>query len=174
MFIAAHRSMWVEKTIRSEPERAMDASITLWARLAEILFPLIGMRNFECLFARSLRVTQTRFDWIARSRETRQVCSAKGDLNLCLAGDGIEGRMLASVSMLNFFLDTLVGLLGEGLTEHVLDLAWAEKQRATSQNFRSFFDGSRLDNANYTGAGVREPLINSLMIGSGLRQDLRQ
>lgn len=139
--------MSIEKAIRSGPDRMMDTSIALWARLAEILFPLIGTHNFEYLFSHSLRLTQIRYDWMSRSRDTVRSRGAHFDLRACLAGDGVEGRILASVSLLDSFLDSLVGLLGEGLTEHVLDLAWVQPPRTKSQYFRRFFERSRSDSA---------------------------
>lgn len=124
--IAEHRNVSLEQAILLHPENSLGASIVLWERLALILFPLIGKRNFECLFSRSLYLTQLRYDWITRSRANHGGESEYANLRICLDGDGIEGRSLASVSLLNTFIDTLVGLLGERLTEHVLNHAWTE------------------------------------------------
>ncbi|MEJ7806419.1 MAG: hypothetical protein WKG03_10930, partial [Telluria sp.] len=47
-------------------------------------------------------------------------------LENCLIGQPVEVRNLASVALLNTFIDTLILLIGVAFTEKVLDLAWNE------------------------------------------------
>lgn len=130
--INEHRHLTLEKTILLHPENTVNTSIELWERLVRPLLPLIGKLNFECLFSRSLHVTGLRYPWIVPRPPLHASSVAYADLRTCLSGDGGEETGLASLSLLNAFIDILVLLLGERVTQHVLDLAWPEQKAATS------------------------------------------
>ena len=126
-----HRQLMLQRAIMLRPETTVDTSIELWEQLMLPLLPLIGTLNFECLFSRSLHITRRIYPWIIPRSHVNGPSVAYADLRSCLAGDGVEETSLASISLLNTFIDTLVLLVGERLTQHVLDLAWPEHRAST-------------------------------------------
>lgn len=110
------------------PENGVANAIGLGENLAKIIFPLIGQHNFEYLFSRSLHLHDMTYAGMVPNSALVER-SAYPYLHDRLRGHGIDEQNLASIGLLNTFIDTLILLLGEGLTEKVLNPAW-QKQRA--------------------------------------------
>lgn len=136
--ISEHWHLTLQRTIMSHPENTLETSVELWEQLAHPLLPLIGTPNFELLFSRSLHVTRHVYPWIMPCRTARGTRLAYADLRTCLSGDGVEETPLASISLLDTFIDILVLLVGEQITEHVLDLAWTEHKAPAVQYCPAF------------------------------------
>jgi hypothetical protein len=109
------------------PDASAVARATLhtWHRLATRLAPVIGVRGVEILFSRSLHLTATLFPWLARveeEEEGRMVLPAS--LKACLAGQETDAAAEASDTLLVTFTEQLTSLIGESLTERLLEPVW--------------------------------------------------
>lgn len=121
--VATHQEVSVKGPILAHPEKALATAIGLWEKLAKVLIPLIGQYDFDSLFLRSLYLNSLRQGGMGARLAIADGKSFR-KLGSWLLGHPPEGRNLASVALLNTFIDLLILLTGVGLTEKVLDLAW--------------------------------------------------
>lgn len=87
------------------------------------LEPLVGTQAVRALYARSLHLTRTSFDWLSAAAAQPQ------DELLVLLHSNLASRMpadarLAGQALLLCFADLLISLIGEPLTYRLLRSAW--------------------------------------------------
>jgi hypothetical protein len=130
--IAEHREISVRAAILLHPENGMLVANKLWQNLADILTPLIGRHDLECLFSRSLHLNKIQFPEVVLGNTLVRSQRACSDFQAYRRDHGIEERNLAYIGLLDRFIDTLILLVGEGLTEQILNLAWRERRISQS------------------------------------------
>jgi hypothetical protein len=130
--IAEHRIVSVREAILLHPENGVLVGIGLWKNLAKVLLPLIGKYDFEFLFSRSLHLNRMRVDGTVSWETLAVTRSAYEDLQDRFRDHGIEERNIAAIGLLNTFIDNLILLIGDGLTEQVLNWAWHEQRHPES------------------------------------------
>ncbi len=101
-----------------------DVDIGLWVTLARELRAIIGERGFASLYARSLHHAALSFPWLAS--EPTQTGDAFALLAARLKAQPAGDAHAASAALLNIFIDTLIVLIGELLTDSILRKAWGE------------------------------------------------
>jgi hypothetical protein len=104
----------IRSTVTRRPEVIVDLSLLLWERLAAELISIIGESGFQSLYSRSVRLTNTRFPWLAISR------ASETDAPFA----GLKASE-ASIAVLVTFIDTLSVLIGDVVTNSVLHSAWS-------------------------------------------------
>lgn len=126
--IATYQQVSVKEGILAHPEKALATSIDLWEKLAAVLGPLIGQRDFDRLFFRSLHLSNLRIYQI-NVRHPHTDSRPYRKLESLFVGQSVEVGNHGSVALLNSFIDILVLLLGERLTAKILDQAWSDIQQ---------------------------------------------
>lgn len=122
----------VVQKILARPETAADAprlaawACCSWRSIAAHLTPVIGARGMHALFMRSLQLTSTAYPWLAAAQDIdTDTCVAS--LGAALAKHDI-GQAIAAVNALFVaFIELLASLIGESLTEQLLQLAWQDQ-----------------------------------------------
>lgn len=106
-------------------ESHADAATVLWERLSIQIVALVGDAGFESLYAHSLYLAQFKFPWITVSTDAHpQPPPRFASLSSDLADSPPELAREANRLLLVIFTDLLASLIGEPLTERVLNSAW--------------------------------------------------
>ena len=121
------RHRMIERAVRpqSQAPAQADASIVLWERLAAELTVIIGERGFSSLYARSLNQAALQYALLAPHPPTA-ASDAFILLTSSLTARAPEEAQAASGAMLNNFIDTLIILIGELVTNSILRAAWGD------------------------------------------------
>ena len=118
-----HRHRMIERAVLRRHDMQAEISVLLWESLATELRGIIGERGFESLYARSLHRAQ--FPWLA-AHPSQAAGDAFRLLAACLnAREPVEAQA-ANAAFLNVFIDTLILLIGELLTNSLLRKAWGD------------------------------------------------
>ena len=104
----------------SNPRRdSIEASMHSWEEARSRLVPVIGERGFRILLERSLHLTRREHFWMGRLTETSDRPLA--DLQSILVAESEEQALAANRALRAHFMDLLHTLIGEGLTNRLLD-----------------------------------------------------
>jgi hypothetical protein len=119
------RHAMIEQAVRRLPDAHADTSIALWHSLAAELSVIIGDRGFESLYARSLHRAGTAYPWLEphpaqASEHAFELLAAR------LHGRAPAEAHAASAALLIIFIDTLILLIGDLLTNTILRTAWGD------------------------------------------------
>lgn len=119
------RHQMIERAVRPLAQANADICVVLWERLATELTVIIGDRGFASLYSRSLNQAGAEFAWLEP-----QPPKAPGDAFRRLASI-LETRspaeaQAANAAVLNIFIDTLIILIGELVTNNILRAAWGD------------------------------------------------
>jgi hypothetical protein len=120
------RRQMIRRAVVQRPEAFIDVTICLWQRLASELCPIIGEGGFQSLYARSLHVTSALYPWITDTHPQQQTDFRFNDLIINLKARDVKEASEASIALLSTFIDILAGLIGELLTNGLLQAAWGE------------------------------------------------
>ena len=101
-----------------------EATISTWHRMAAQLIPVIGAGGVDVLFNRSLHLTSTLFPWLTIPADHRDNNALLANLKERLAGREPDTAIEASTTLLMTFVELLMSLIGESLTERLLISAW--------------------------------------------------
>ncbi|MBA3696760.1 MAG: hypothetical protein H0W85_08410 [Methylotenera sp.] len=101
-------------------------TIILWTKLADQLIPIIGNDGFAMLYARSLFLARTKFEWLPAPQVLDPAASRFDALSDCLRKQSITKSSKGSEALLCSFIDILTLLIGEPLTTSILHAAWGD------------------------------------------------
>lgn len=101
----------------------------MWAPLATQIILIVGVGGFESLYARSVFLSQANFPWLSGSCASAQSDAWLADLKNRLQGQLPAQAILANSLLLLTFTDLLASLIGEALTERILNSAWDHNTR---------------------------------------------
>lgn len=109
-----------------------EAAISSWHRVAARLIPVIGAGGVDVLFNRSLHLTCTAFPWLTIPGDHRDNIALLASLKERLAVCNPDIAAEASNALLGTFVELLMSLIGESLTERLLISVW-EPPPSTSE-----------------------------------------
>ncbi len=113
------------KSLMAQPtEKDADAAIHVWEQMATQIITIVGEDGFNSLYARSIFLTQSTFPWLAAGPLAPQSDHRFTGLKTSLEGQASAQASEASTRLLITFTDILATLIGEQLTNHILQLAW--------------------------------------------------
>jgi hypothetical protein len=98
-----------------------------WKRLALRLSPLIGESGFCALYGRALRLVVPQFDWLKAAQPGKNAEHSLVALSGVYATVHIDAATAANTALLNTFTQLLSALIGQALTNRLLDSAWTSK-----------------------------------------------
>ena len=115
----------IERAVRPRPPTNSDVSLILWQRLAAELNVIIGERGFASLYSRSLNRAGAEFAWLEPhppkvAGDAFELLAAMMKTRLPLEAQA------ANAAVLNIFIDTLIILIGELVTNSILSAAWGD------------------------------------------------
>ncbi|MGK5044762.1 hypothetical protein ACQ4WP_02540 [Janthinobacterium sp. GB4P2] len=119
------RQRRIEHALLREPGAVVDVSIRLWEQLATELNQIIGERGVESMYARSLHQSQKQFSCLS-PHPPQALAAAMTALRASLQGQADAVACAASTAMLMHFINTLILLIGELLTNSILLKAWGD------------------------------------------------
>lgn len=124
------RKQSIESLTSAMPEGYADTAIELWQRLAVQIVALVGESGFASLYARSVYLAQATIPWLTEPAESDPLDRRFASLKANLQAQPPELASQANRLLLVIFTDTLASLIGEPLTERVLNSAWGCLQHA--------------------------------------------
>lgn len=119
------RQRLIERALRRDPGAVVDVSIRLWEQLSTELSQIIGERGVESMYARSLHQSQKQFSWLT-PHSPQAMDAAMSTLRASLQGQADSVACAASTAMMMYFINTLILLIGELLTNSILLKAWGD------------------------------------------------
>ncbi|MBR7635935.1 hypothetical protein [Janthinobacterium lividum] len=119
------RQRKIEHALLRDPGAVVDVSIRLWEQLATELNQIIGERGVESMYARSLHQSQKQFNWLT-PHPPQALEAAMRALRASLQGQAETAACAASTAMMMHFINTLILLIGELLTNSILLKAWGD------------------------------------------------
>jgi hypothetical protein len=119
-----HHHKWVLRAFSRQPDDIGAASLQLWENLARELISIIGEAGFESLYSRCVFLMQDEFSWLQLSRSSTQIGTRFSELKHQLNQQELALAERASRRLLDTFMRLLSGLIGDGLTRNILQVAW--------------------------------------------------
>jgi hypothetical protein len=107
-------------------DKAADAAIDFWGKLATEIISIVGEEGFRSLYARSLFLAQSNFSWLASALLSPQADLRFAELKMRLAEQTPAQASAANRLLLITFTDILASLIGEQLTTSILRSAWGD------------------------------------------------
>jgi hypothetical protein len=101
------------------------AALGVWLRMAARLTPVIGAQGVDVLFRRALLVTGRAHDCLATVDNDADTVALQESLRLCLSSRETAVAVEAGGALLICFTELLASLIGEALTERLLEPVWA-------------------------------------------------
>jgi len=111
--------------------RIADAIGAMWADIEGALQPVLGRRGVAALFKRTLHLTATRHPWLA-ALKAGDADSAVDlvELTELFAQQSPAAVAEAGCTLFTLFRDLLTTLIGDRLSERLLQAAWSTSSRA--------------------------------------------
>lgn len=110
-----------------------EATLSTWRQVEVRLTPVIGERGVDVLLDRTLHLTSAVFPWLAFAGNQEDRTAALSYVRTCLAGNQTNIAMEASYTLLMNFVNLLMTLIGESLTERLLSPVWVPPLPASEQ-----------------------------------------
>jgi hypothetical protein len=108
----------------TDGQKVADAAVQVWRRVAAVLSPIIGQRGFAALYQRSVYLQRGRDPWLAPAHEGVALSDDFPALRAALSQQPPERAAEAQSALLQTFQNLLVTLIGEALTERLLQPVW--------------------------------------------------
>ena len=119
------RHQIINNLISPLSKRVADEAIESWERLADKLIFLIGEDGFDSVYARSIYLNQAAFPGLVANTPPPQADSRFAELKRNLEEQTLPKASEANCLLLITFTDTLAALIGEKLTNRILQMAWS-------------------------------------------------
>ncbi len=102
-----------------------DVTISTWNQVAARLAPVIGWTGVHILLARALQITRKDTPWLVLSGNPAPGAAQLDSLRACIAARDSDSAIEASYAVLANCTDLLASLIGNDLTDQLLDQQWA-------------------------------------------------
>jgi hypothetical protein len=105
----------------TETGRIADAAVATWLGVAAALSPIIGERGFAAMYKRCLHLMRVDYPWLTAVHEAAPAAYDFTALQTALALQTDSTAAAANGALLRCFYDLLITLIGESLTQRLLD-----------------------------------------------------
>ncbi len=107
----------------ADARQIADASVAIWRAIDGALSPVVGQRGSAALYQRSLHLTRADYPWLAAAYESAADPGDFAALHSALAQQTAGQAAAAHDGMVQNFIDLLADLIGESLTQRLLQPA---------------------------------------------------
>ena len=121
----------------SDANAVAEATLGTWHDMSNRLSPVIGTGGVDALFRRSLHITSATFPWLSISAEDENEEALLADLKSRLSGREAAVAAEAGHVLLATFAGLLTDLIGNSLTERLLEPIWNAAPAATDKEISS-------------------------------------
>jgi len=108
----------------ADAAQVADAAVALWKAVHGALTPVIGPRGSAALYHRTLHGAREQYPWLAAAYDSTLQPGDFATLRAALAQQPAVDAAAAQDGILQAFLDLLAALIGEPLTERLLQGVW--------------------------------------------------
>lgn len=134
----AIRTMLVQRAGSASDTNAIaEATVDIWHQMVTRLAPVIGARGVDVIFSRALHQTSTAFPWLAIAEDHADITARLASLRAHFAGQETATATQGSSALLWTFTELLATLIGESLTERLLEPVWIPSSPASEQDTAS-------------------------------------
>jgi len=120
------RQQLIQAAMAKHTSEAAEVAMQLWQPLTSQLVSIIGTGGFDALYARSFYITQAMYPWMAPDNASSPADSRLIDLQNSLKGHTATEAHKASFMLILTFTNILASLIGEPLTNSILNSAWGD------------------------------------------------
>jgi len=104
-----------------------------WCAISDTLSPIIGKRGMTALFERALHLSAAHHPWLEDARESSTDTPAFSALATLLLNQPESEAIASMTTLFESFDRLLIGLIGESLTERLLQPIWALPSAGTTR-----------------------------------------
>jgi hypothetical protein len=108
----------------ADARQVANASVAIWGAIEHALSPVIGQRGSAALYQRSLHLARVDYPWLAAVYESAAEPRDFDALHAALVQQTAEHAAAAHDRVLHTLLGLLADLIGQSLTERLLQSAW--------------------------------------------------
>jgi hypothetical protein len=107
--------------------RAIAArAVAAWTGIDAALSPVVGRRGVEALYKRSLHLTAVEYPWLASVAQDAVEPGDYSALEQAIGQQPVAQGAAAHAAALKKFREMLANLIGESLTERLLQPVWTQ------------------------------------------------
>jgi hypothetical protein len=107
--------------------RIADLAVLTWRDIDAALSPIIGQRGVAALYQRSLHLTRDGYPWLATVYESTLQEGDFTALQTALSQQTSSAAAAGNSTLLQTFCDLLSNLIGQSLTERLLESVWNDR-----------------------------------------------
>lgn len=134
---AIRRTLTQRAGVAPDASKVAKATISTWLQVAARILPVIGAGGCDVLFNRSLHLTCISFPWLTIVGDHRDNVALLANLKARLAGRETDAAIEASYTLLVTFVELLITMIGESLTESLLGPVWLPPSPGAEQENKS-------------------------------------
>lgn len=127
------RTLALSAGIAPDAHGVAEATLRTWGQMAAQLVPVLGPRGVDALLTRSVQVTSTAFPQLSREGEHHDEVDPLKHVKACLEASDPVVATEVSFALLVTFTELLATLIGDSLTERLLDPVWTPPKPAAGQ-----------------------------------------
>ncbi len=127
------RTLALSAGIAPSSHGVAEATLRLWGQIAVRLAPVIGGKGVEALLGRSLQIASATFPWLSKAGGAEDSAHPLTNLRASLETLDPEVGTAGSFTWLVIFTELLATLIGESLTERLLEPVWTPPTPAAEQ-----------------------------------------
>ena len=122
---AIRRTLLLQSVNAHQASAIADAVLEIWQQMAARLEPVVGARGVDVLFGRALQLTTKEFPWLKTSADSGNSAASLTSIRNCLEARDKDVAAEVGLALIAGFTELLAGLIGEPLTDRLLDDVWA-------------------------------------------------
>lgn len=108
----------------AEATQIADAVVVMWREIEAALGPIIGTGSVAVLYLRSLHLVDPAHPWLRTMDHGAHTAVDLAALKAILAAQGSDTAAAAGGALLQTFYELLASLVGQSLTERLLNSVW--------------------------------------------------
>lgn len=111
--------------VDADASQLADAIVAVWRDIDATLTPIIGARGFAALHGRSMHLAARDFPWLIDTRENGVLAEVDfGDVRRRFIAQPVPPARNAAGMTLRCFYDLLASMIGDALTERLVQAIW--------------------------------------------------
>ena len=105
-----------------------DAADEHWHAIHRALSPIIGVQGVVSLYRRTVNLARARYAWLREPDSSEPLSKPLDSLRAAFLKQSPDDAAAAQLALLQIFNDLLEHLIGNSLTDRLLDAVWQDAQ----------------------------------------------